>query len=120
MSENEKSCELCGEVNEQMFLAARCHPSAPLMAIKHESVLILKCYLPECGREVVRFNLAGTLAEGDVLRAENERLRAALNEIGRLIDSVDSGGLGFHDELKRIVVEFLTVKDIRSKALEGK
>ena len=51
-------CELCGDVDGRLFLQARCHPSAPLRAVKEGNVLILRCYLPECDREVVRLRLA--------------------------------------------------------------
>ena len=55
---NQKSCEFCGDVTEVMFLRARCHPTAPLMVRKEGSLLILSCYLPECGREIARFHLS--------------------------------------------------------------
>ena len=50
-------CELCGDVDGALFLHARCHPSAPLRARKEGRVLILSCYVPSCGREVVRLRL---------------------------------------------------------------
>lgn len=51
-------CELCGDVSAPMFLHARCHPAAPLIARKEGDTLILSCYLPNCAREVVRLKLA--------------------------------------------------------------
>jgi hypothetical protein len=51
-------CDLCGDVTAAMFLHARCHPTAPLIVRKEGRVLILSCYLPTCGREVVRLLLA--------------------------------------------------------------
>jgi len=53
-----KPCDLCGDVDEALFLLARCHPTAPLRAIKEGDVLILRCYVPDCDREVVRLKLA--------------------------------------------------------------
>lgn len=55
---NVDGCDLCGDVTEAMFLHARCHPTAPLRARKTGNVLILTCYLPDCGREVARLALA--------------------------------------------------------------
>lgn len=48
-------CEFCGDTTEAMFLQARCHPIAPLIAKIENGVLVLSCYVPECGREVARF-----------------------------------------------------------------
>jgi hypothetical protein len=53
-------CDLCGDVDEVMFLQPRCHPTAPLIARKEGNILILSCYLPACSREVVRLELAPT------------------------------------------------------------
>ena len=50
-------CELCGDADGQLFLAARCHPTAPLRAVLEGDVLTLRCYLPECDREVVRLRV---------------------------------------------------------------
>jgi hypothetical protein len=55
---DESPCEFCGDVSEAMFLHARCHPTAPLMVRKEGDTLILSCYLPDCAREVARFQLA--------------------------------------------------------------
>lgn len=51
------NCDLCGDTSAAMFLHTRCHSTAPLMARKEGDELILSCYLPECGREVVRLKL---------------------------------------------------------------
>ena len=51
-------CELCGDTDSTMFLLARCHPTAPLLARKEGKILILSCYVPTCGREVARLQLA--------------------------------------------------------------
>jgi hypothetical protein len=51
-------CSLCGDTDGRLFLHARCHPSAPLRAVKDGDVLILRCYLPDCDREVARLRLA--------------------------------------------------------------
>lgn len=53
-----RGCSLCGDVDGRLFLRARCHPSAPLLVSKEDNVLILTCYLPDCGREVARLQLA--------------------------------------------------------------
>ena len=52
------ACGLCGDVTAAQFLHARCHPTAPLRVRKEGRTLILTCYLPACGREVVRLTLA--------------------------------------------------------------
>lgn len=52
------TCALCGDTSAQMFLLSRCHPTAPLRVIKEGAVLVLRCYLPECDREVARLLLA--------------------------------------------------------------
>lgn len=59
------ACDLCGDVDGRLFLQARCHPSAPLRAVKDGAVLILRCYVPECDREVARFDLIVPNAEDD-------------------------------------------------------
>jgi hypothetical protein len=51
-------CDLCGDATGALFLRSRCHVSAPLLARVEDDWLILSCYLPECGREVVRLQLA--------------------------------------------------------------
>lgn len=52
-----EGCELCGDW--PVLLSPRCHLNAPLKAeMEDEKTLILRCYVPECGREVARFNLA--------------------------------------------------------------
>jgi hypothetical protein len=55
---DDDACDLCGDVPGTLFLLARCHPTAPLRARKEGRVLILSCYLPTCGREVCRLQLA--------------------------------------------------------------
>jgi hypothetical protein len=54
-------CELCGDADGAIFLRARCHMTAPLMARKEGEWLILSCYVPSCGREVARLKLADSL-----------------------------------------------------------
>lgn len=52
-----QGCELCGDW--PVVLLPRCHPTAPLRAeMISEYELVLRCYLPTCGREVVRFEVA--------------------------------------------------------------
>jgi hypothetical protein len=58
MNETPKSCDLCGDADSSLFLLSRCHPTAPLRAIKEGNTLILKCYIPDCDREVARLKLA--------------------------------------------------------------
>lgn len=49
-----KGCELCGDF--PVTLLARCHPTAPLRAeMPEDGLLVLRCYVPECNREVARF-----------------------------------------------------------------
>jgi hypothetical protein len=52
------ACALCGDADGTLFLHARCHLTAPLLARKDGEWLILSCYLPACGREVARLKLA--------------------------------------------------------------
>lgn len=53
---DEHECELCGDQGP-LLLRARCHWTAPLAAELDGDTLILRCYLPECGREVTRFKI---------------------------------------------------------------
>ena len=55
MSEREQDgCELCGDWPSR--LSSKCHPTAPLKVEMLEGgILVLSCYVPECGREVARF-----------------------------------------------------------------
>jgi len=50
-------CEFCGDAPPELFLLARCHPTAPLRVRKEGPLLILTCYLPDCGRELARFQI---------------------------------------------------------------
>jgi hypothetical protein len=67
------ACDLCGDQGP-LLLKARCHLTAPLQVVLDGDTLILKCYLPDCGREVARFQIA----RGDVA----EQLRLAWNARG--------------------------------------
>lgn len=50
-------CDLCGDWPAR--LTSGCHPTAPLMIEMEEGfVLVVRCYLPECGRELARFKVA--------------------------------------------------------------
>ena len=51
------TCELCGDQPSKIELRARCHFTAPLKAELDGDTLVLRCYLPECGREVARFKV---------------------------------------------------------------
>lgn len=49
-------CDLCDDAGP-LFVHQRCHPTAPLRAIIEDSVLTLRCYVPECGRVVGKFKV---------------------------------------------------------------
>jgi len=53
---NEPTCDLCGDQGP-LLLTSKCHLTAPLQAVLDGDTLILKCYVPECGREVARFKV---------------------------------------------------------------
>ena len=61
MNAGMKACELCGD-QQDLVLSSRCHFTAPLKAVKTKEEVILSCYLPDCGKEVVRLPLADTNA----------------------------------------------------------
>lgn len=50
-------CELCSDnsIPAVLVLKGRCHMTAPLQVTLEGNVLILRCYIPECRREVGRF-----------------------------------------------------------------
>ncbi len=52
----EQECELCGDQGP-LLLKARCHFTAPLAVTLEGDTLILRCYIPECSREVARFKI---------------------------------------------------------------
>jgi hypothetical protein len=55
-----KGCDLCTESSgkpEELFLHGRCHMTAPVQVSIIEDVLIVRCYVPECGREIVKFRV---------------------------------------------------------------
>ncbi len=57
MTEN---CERCGDQpspEEIQHLVARCHLPGPLSASIVDGILNLRCYLPDCGREVATFRI---------------------------------------------------------------
>lgn len=54
------ACDLCHDdkgIPEVLFLHARCHMTAPLQVSMEGDVLIIRCYIPECSREVGRFKV---------------------------------------------------------------
>lgn len=56
MSDIPTYCDLCS--NQSPFvLHARCHITAPLQASLEGDILILRCYVPECCREVAKFKV---------------------------------------------------------------
>lgn len=49
-------CDLCGDF--PVRLMAKCHPFAPLrVEMPEKNLIVLYCYLPECGREVARLTV---------------------------------------------------------------
>ena len=50
-------CDLCGD-DDRMRLRALCHLQAPLAVTFEDGMLVLSCYVPDCGREIARFKLA--------------------------------------------------------------
>jgi hypothetical protein len=51
-------CDLCADFPASLH--AHCHPSAPLRAVMEaEGVLVLRCYVPTCNREVARLHVTG-------------------------------------------------------------
>jgi hypothetical protein len=55
------TCALCGD-SDRLILESRCHIFAPLKAELHGTTLILRCYVPECGKEVARFDVVPSAA----------------------------------------------------------
>lgn len=53
---DQQDCDLCGDQGP-LLLKAKCHLTAPLAVTLDGDVLIVRCYLPACGREVARFNI---------------------------------------------------------------
>lgn len=51
-----EGCDLCGDQGP-LLLRARCHLTAPLAVSLEGETLIVRCYVPNCGREVVRFEV---------------------------------------------------------------
>lgn len=51
------ACELCGDQGP-LVLRSRCHFTAPLAVERDGGVLIIRCYVPSCRREVARYLLA--------------------------------------------------------------
>lgn len=50
------SCDFCDDQGP-LLLRAKCHLTAPLQVLLEGDLLILKCYLPDCGKEVARFRI---------------------------------------------------------------
>ena len=64
MAKKEK-CDLCGDIPEEIFIHGKCHMSAPLQASIIGDEIILRCYLPECQRLIVKYKLSPEKPEGD-------------------------------------------------------
>lgn len=62
MSPRDEKCDLCNEKGgpaSELVLRSRCHLTAPLaVKLVDGKTLVLSCYVPECGREVARFEIA--------------------------------------------------------------
>ena len=50
------ACDLCGDQGP-LLLRPKCHLTAPLAVDLDGNQLILRCYVPECSREVARFTV---------------------------------------------------------------
>lgn len=50
----EPMCDLCADQGP-LLLRAQCHLTAPLQVSLEGKMLIVRCYVPECAREVARF-----------------------------------------------------------------
>lgn len=53
-------CDLCEDqpTNDELYLHAVCHMTAPLQAtMKEGKYLTLRCYIPDCAREVATFEV---------------------------------------------------------------
>lgn len=49
-----EGCDLCGDQGP-LLLSPRCHLTAPVQVLLDHDMMIIRCYLPECQREVARF-----------------------------------------------------------------
>lgn len=57
---DQPDCEFCGDQGP-LLLKARCHLTAPLQVELDGDILTIRCYLPDCGKEVVRFQVVRPL-----------------------------------------------------------
>lgn len=55
-SPSDLACDLCGDQGP-LLLRPKCHLTAPLAVELDGDQLILRCYVPECSREVARFTV---------------------------------------------------------------
>lgn len=56
MTDAPEACDLCGDQGP-LLLKARCHLTAPLQVELDGDIMIIRCYLPTCRREVARFKI---------------------------------------------------------------
>lgn len=56
------TCSLCGD-QIPLLLLPKCHLTAPLQVSIEGDILILRCYVPECGQEVARFQVVRSIPE---------------------------------------------------------
>ncbi len=61
-----EQCEFCGDQGP-LLLRARCHLTAPLAITLDGNTLIVSCYVPECGKEVARFQVPRSAAASPAL-----------------------------------------------------
>lgn len=54
------SCDLCGDQGP-LLLKGKCHLTAPTLVVLDDDWLIVKCYVPDCGREIARFQIVRNL-----------------------------------------------------------
>lgn len=80
---NQPTCEFCGD-QDHLILKPRCHLTAPLLAELDGDTLVLKCYIPSCMREVVRFKILRS-DELDVLKA----LRDLHSDVVSLVECIE-------------------------------
>ena len=55
-------CDLCSDQGP-LLLHSRCHLTAPLQVTLDGDMLIVRCYLPTCQREVARYQIQRTLTK---------------------------------------------------------
>lgn len=62
---DQPKCEMCDDQGP-LLLRARCHLTAPLSAELDDDTLVLRCYVPDCAKEVARFKIVRITWESNV------------------------------------------------------